>query len=320
MTTTGYAKARQIPEVVKTSVFVWLAAVACLWFAPASAYAASITATAIHVEGDVKVIAAADAKTSRVDVGRDFYEGDRIITGPSSALEIEFSTKDRIRLGESSDLTIKSLQRKSGGATKSIFGLLMGRVRSIVSKLATEDSQFEYQTRVAIVGVAGTDFVTELPDDRTLNIYVLPKGKTVKPGGEAGYCQDSALWQSGKVYVKGRDPGKTVLYVDSCFMTTVLLDQPPQQPVIIPDAKLYDFTTNLPFSVKETAPSDEMMMDNIARRVSVPLIDPGVRDDSQQRLDNHMDQGYGLSSRAGHNGLSNNDASVRGSITIQINQ
>ncbi len=312
-----------MPERVRIIVFGWLAMAACLWLAPTSAYAASITATAIHVEGDVKVIAAADAKTSRVDVGRNFYEGDRIITGASSALEIEFSTKDRIRLGESSDLTIKSLRRKSGGATKSIFGLLMGRVRSIVSSLATEDSQFEYQTRVAIVGVAGTDFVTELPDDRTLNVYVLPKGKTGKPrggGSGAGFCQDSSLWQSGRVYVKGRDPAKTMLYVNSCFMTTVSLGQAPDKPVLIPDSSLYDFTTNLPFSVKEEAPSNEMMMDNVARRVSVPLIDPGVQDSSSLRLDNQMDQGSGLSNRSGHNGSPSNNASVRGSITIQINR
>jgi len=298
-------------------------------FSPAPGFAAPtpIAASAIFVEGDAKYVSVKDRQTYRIKVGVGFGTGDRIVTGPASAVEIEFATGDRIRVGESSDLTIKSLSKADDGSTSSVFDLALGRVRSFVSKLAGEKSEFEYHTRVAIVGVAGTDFVTELPDRDTLSVYVLPEGDAAEkllggePEGDTQICADSALWTAGAVYVKGRDPAGTVVNVTSCKMTTVVFGKPPLAASVIPNGVLRGLRRTLPFVKKGATGGERTMLDNITRRVSVPLMSTDPLDDDLQRLDDSYQQGQGLNTRGGgHNAAPQNNSVVRGSVTINISQ
>jgi len=289
-----------------------------------SSYAAPITARAIVVEGMVTLFAADKEVGRRVAVDSSFAEGDRVVTGDNSALEIEFGTGDRVRVDESSEMTIQSLHSDDTGSTFSIFNLALGRVRSFVTKLASGDSKFEYHTKTAIAGVAGTDFVVEVPDDTSMVVFVLPKDADLGEEG-TGVCQDRILWDKGAVYVKGFDSAETSVDVLSCFMTTILSGKAPGRPVIIPDSVIFGAINNLPFSEAGSARSSgegQAMMENIRRRVSIPLVSSKTMDNSLQRLDRQYDQGQGTSTSGGGSGGGGSPLSpvVTGSITINIGQ
>ncbi|VAX23371.1 hypothetical protein MNBD_NITROSPINAE04-267 [hydrothermal vent metagenome] len=290
-----------------------------------SSYAAPITARAIVVEGMVTLFTADKKAGQRVTVDASFAEGDRVVTGDGSALEIEFGTGDRVRVDESSEMTIQSLHRDDSGSTFSIFNLALGRVRSFVTKLASGDSKFEYHTKTAIAGVAGTDFVVEVPDDNnSMVVFVLPKDADLGEEG-SGVCQDKTLWDKGTVYVKGFDSAESSVDVLSCFMTTILSGMAPGRPVIIPDSIIFGAINNLPFSRSGSAVSsgqEQAMMENIRRRVAVPLVTSATMDNSLQRLDRQYDQGQGTSTSGGGSGSGGAPLSplVTGSITINIGQ
>lgn len=291
---------------------------------PAQAVNTPIIAKAVVVKGAVTIYKTKEKFGRRVIVGTSFAEGDRIATGEDSAVEIEFDTGSRIRLDQSSKITMQSLHRNESGSATSIFDLAVGKVRSFVTKLASADSKFEYHTKTAIAGVAGTDFVVEVPDENSMVVYVIPDD--VEPGEEeSGVCQDSALWDDGVVYVKGFDSEETSVDVLSCFMTTIISGMAPGRPVLIPDSILFGAITNLPFSGAKPAAvimQEQAMMENIARRVSVPLKTGDPMDGSLQRLDRQYDQGQGTSTGGGGSGGSGGGSKVSpvvtGEITINI--
>ena len=184
---------------------------------PKTAWAEPIGAKATSVVGAVSVISVKDGKTSPVRQGSAFVEGDRVTTGADGSVEIEFDTGDHIFLDKGADLVIKSLHRNKAGSAFSIFNLLVGRVKSYVGKLADKKSKFEYHTRTAIAGVAGTPpWIVEYRDGRTY-IYLL---------GEKG--------KPGFIYVIGFDPDKTKVILANGMMTIVYFGKPPMAPFDIP--------------------------------------------------------------------------------------
>jgi hypothetical protein len=192
-----------------------------------------IGAKAVHVEGDSRVISAKTAKESRISVGSIIEEGDRIRTSRNGIVEVEFDNGNLIRVDVDSDMTIRALNRDEKGSTFSIFNLVLGRVKSAVSKLTTADSKFEYHTKAAICGVGGTPpFVVEFRDDR-INIDLLGK-----PG------------DMGHVYVQAFDPAKTMVTLLAGTHTAARFGQPPIQPAPIPPDRLQMLNRTIPFSSK----------------------------------------------------------------------
>ncbi|MBF0293212.1 MAG: FecR domain-containing protein [Nitrospinae bacterium] len=186
-------------------------------------WSAPIKAKAVYVEGSVNVISIADSKMRAVARGDTFAEGDRIKTSANGTLEVEFDTGDIIRLDKNSDLVIKALNRNSSGSTFSIFSLMIGRVKSAVSKLADSSSKFEYHTKAAVCGVSGTPpFVVETTNGET----------SVDLLGEPG--------EKGAVYVRGMDPAGTMVMVFSGNRSIVNFGAPPLAPFLIsPERRQY---------------------------------------------------------------------------------
>lgn len=214
----------------------------------ASAHAAKtpIGAKAVFVEGEVTILSVKDSSIHKVKIGTEFSEGDRVKTGSDGVVEIEFDTGDLIRVDRDTDMAIKALNRDEEGSTFSVFNLIVGRVKSAVSKLATSGSKFEYHTKAAICGVAGTPpFVVQFRKNQT---FVDLLGKKGEPG---------------KVYVRGFDPGQTLVNVFSGHRTTVRPGAPPLKPFAISPSRLRNLNRTIPFKSalkkkKEApAPSDE---------------------------------------------------------------
>lgn len=283
-----------------------------------SAHAAPIAATAVEVKG---AVTATDPRGAirPLAAGAPLREGDRIVTGKGASAEIEFDGGDRVRLGESTDMTIKSLSREDSQSS-SIFSLAVGKARSLVTGL-TKGSKFEYQTRTAICGVAGTDFVVEADGAGKTLVYVLPESAAyegAEPGGDV--CSNSANWGDGTAYVRSAAGGETV-FVQSCFWTEVSPGLAPTKPITVPDDMLFGAGRALPITVPaHRVSSEKMMLENIERNVGLPLKSADGVGPSLQKLDTHYDQGSGAATTGGGSGGSTPPAPplVHGTITINI--
>lgn len=210
---------------------------------PVLAASTPIIAEAVYVEGKVMVISAAGSGESEVSVGMVFHEGDRIRTAADGIVEIEFDTGDLMRVDRDTDMVIKSLSRDEKGATSSVFGLMVGRVKASVTKLSTPDSKFEYHTKAAICGVAGTPpFVVEHRARRTF----------VDLLGRAG--------EKGRVYVRGFDPAATIVNLTAGSRTAVTPGAPPLKPFPISPARMRNLNRTIPFKTtpkKERPPAEK---------------------------------------------------------------
>jgi len=116
------------------------------------------------------------------------------------------------------------------GSTTSIFGLLVGRVKSSVKKLLDKDSKFEYQTKAALAGVAGT-----------------PPWFFSFIGGLAEVDLTGDQGDPGSVYVEGSDPNQSRVSLFPGFRTTVGFGGAPSNPFQISGERLRQFNRTMPF-------------------------------------------------------------------------
>ena len=266
---------------------------------PAEGAAAPMAATAIKVTGKADFVSAADGRIYIAEKGTKLAEGDIAKTGPASQLVIEFENKNRIQLGENTELTIRASRIEPDGSYTSIFGLSIGKVRSFVTKFTPGSSKFEYQTKTAVAGVAGTDFITEVPTPDATTVAVLPPGvdeeTTPSPSQGSSFCGRPERQGHSKVYVQGMDDAKSTVYLTSCFMTTVTGKRAPAQPTIIPDDMLFNIRKSL-----ATSPlaADNLMIEDLSFRVSTPFARPGVNS-LLHNLDTNLGHGGGGGPGAG---------------------
>jgi len=200
--------------------------------APASAGYSPIVAKAVYVKGAAYVISIKTSRRSRVRLNMPFAEGDRLITRSNGAVEIRFDTGDLIRLDKNTDMVIRSLHRDSSGSTFQVFSLLVGRVKSAVSKLFNKASKFEYRTKTAICGVAGTPpFFVEYSDEEEKTSIDLV-GKKGEPGA---------------LRVTGLDVSNTVVTVLSGFGTNIPSGGIPDTPMEITPQRFRQLNSSVRF-------------------------------------------------------------------------
>ena len=96
------------------------------------------------------------------------YEGDTLISGDDSSMDIIFDDSTMLRLDPRCKLTIKTLTRKSGN--KTVVELFKGKVIAIVKKLF-EKEEFTVKTKMAMAAVKGTEFIVDASNDDTVGVY-----------------------------------------------------------------------------------------------------------------------------------------------------
>ena len=250
---------------------------ALIMAAPSVALAAPIGATAIYVRGVAHVTSAKTSKKTRIRKGATFEAGDKIVTSRTGIVEIKFDNGNKVRIDRNSNLLVKRLERDSSGSTFSVFNLFFGRVKSAVGRLATASSKFEYHTKAAIAGVAGTpDWVLEYRGD-TLKTYLLGQ-----PGDE------------GSIFIRGFDPKRTLRKITAGTWSSTRVGLPPMPPKAMSAFIRRQLNRNIPFSSatgdegkKGGSQGQKIVKDNITRRVSSPKA--ASLDESQgQRGVNYM--------------------------------
>ncbi|MCX8092596.1 MAG: FecR domain-containing protein [Candidatus Goldbacteria bacterium] len=103
-----------------------------------------------------------------LDIYIPLYEGDTVITGYDSYVEIVFDDATIIKLDPNSRLIVRNLKRDK--EDKTIIELIKGRLMGIVKKLI-EKEEFAVKTKLAMAAIKGTELIVETGDEDTIGVY-----------------------------------------------------------------------------------------------------------------------------------------------------
>ena len=118
-----------------------------------TAWSGSPIGTVMGHLGDVYAIGPVGSR--QLHNGRSIYTGDMLVTGADSRLAVRLRGGTQITLGADSRFAIQS--SRAEGVGDSLFRLLKGVFRA-TAELKRPGERFEIQTRLATVGLRGTDF------------------------------------------------------------------------------------------------------------------------------------------------------------------
>jgi hypothetical protein len=115
---------------------------------------ASVAATAVNVQGDVRV-QDGDAWDA-VEEGQLFAQGDHLRTADDSTVHLVLADGSSVALAPNSEITLDKLSAGGEGSV-TLLTLARGLLNTMVEKLKS-GSSFEVQTPSAVAAVKGTDF------------------------------------------------------------------------------------------------------------------------------------------------------------------
>lgn len=144
-----------------------------------------------RVQGTVLVIHKGGSAAYALQDGLPVFSGDMLITEKNSRVTLTMRDKSVMTLTAHSKLVIdRSLYNPEAGTRDTKLQLLLGRLRTVVSKLAGSSS-YEVRTPTAVAGARSTDFalaVGPAPHNPSVLMTVLVTGgnSTVALSGAAG--------------------------------------------------------------------------------------------------------------------------------------
>lgn len=103
-----------------------------------------------------------------LDIYIPLYEGDSVITGYDSRVEIVFDDATIIKLDPNSRLVVKNLKREK--ENKTIIELIKGRLMGVVKKLL-EKEEFAVKTKLAMAVIKGTELIVETGEEDSIGVY-----------------------------------------------------------------------------------------------------------------------------------------------------
>jgi len=171
----------RLPAFAAVLIAAWLTV--CVVMAAAPAWAQD-TAVGQVVRQQGAVAAQRDGVMRALHLGAAVHQGDRVFTGSSAKVAIEFRDGSSITVGPATDVEISKYVLDGGRGVRGVVSLLFGIVRTSLSDLWR--SGFEVRARAAVASVRSTDWVTESQPDKS-SVFVVDGAVTVKPtaGGEA---------------------------------------------------------------------------------------------------------------------------------------
>ncbi len=87
------------------------------------------------------------------------YEGDRLTTGPKGRLILRMADGGKLHLGSDTQLFVQHYRQPEQPQPGAAMELLRGALRMVSGALGKQpDPRFELRTRVATIGIRGTDF------------------------------------------------------------------------------------------------------------------------------------------------------------------
>lgn len=182
-----------------------------------------------QVVGKVEVLKSETNKWYTASVGGVITSKDKIRTlGEKSRCVLMLENGSVIYVSPNTEILLEKLLKE-----ETQIKLEKGRTRAKVSKLKSKES-FQLHTPVAVVSIRGTDFSVEHSENNSVvEVY------------------------EGEVEVKEVQTGQSV-YVGEGKYTNIFLNQPPLQPVEIPQEKL-EKKQNEDFSTREESQKQEIL-------------------------------------------------------------
>lgn len=157
--------------------FTWLrAALAALLLISTHSLATAWAQEAEPVARVVQQVGAVTALRGTVPralhLSAPLFQGDHVVTGPESRVEIELADGSRLSLGAATRVAIDSVVYDGGSrGLRGVFTLILGILRSSLSGPVWRDG-FSVETRAAVASVRSTDFVSEATQDKS-SIFVV---------------------------------------------------------------------------------------------------------------------------------------------------
>jgi len=115
-----------------------------------------------EVEGSVSVIRGAQSIAAKMGTG--ILVGDEVSTGPASRAKIWFRDQSVITLAEKSRFKVDALDYNPGVNRRSMFTLVSGKARAMVSGWFGKSQEEQYQIRAlsTVAGVRGSGVIVEV--------------------------------------------------------------------------------------------------------------------------------------------------------------
>lgn len=110
----------------------------------------------VRVVGEVRV--ERPAQQFRPFEGVKVCQGDRFVTGPASIVELRLRDGSLITVGKDSVFTVREFRLYRDQPNVALFDLAQGAFRSVTGFITKRAHRYEVRTKVATIGVRGTDF------------------------------------------------------------------------------------------------------------------------------------------------------------------
>lgn len=162
------------------------------------------SATELHIAGTVQKIrgaAFANHEASRgLNIGTPIMIGDHIVTGHDTRVALEMNDGAILTLGADTEFVINdyrySQKLQQGSASMELLKGAFRAVTGAIGKLKEQD--FKIKTKVAVIGIRGTDFWGGFYFSQALDVALLD--------GKGIYVENAA----GKVEVATQGDGTTI--------------------------------------------------------------------------------------------------------------
>lgn len=144
-----------------------------MFFYAPSGMAKETSVGSLEVESGTAILTRGET-TIRVTSGKtsEIFQKDVVQTLGNSAAKLllgKEGSKDQFLLAEKTTFVIEEYLVQEKKPTRGLFNLLGGKIRSIVNSIK-EKKEIKVKTSTATIGVKGTDFLTEVPNNQMTRV------------------------------------------------------------------------------------------------------------------------------------------------------
>lgn len=149
---------------------------------------AQVVGTVEKTGGAPEVLRSGTAEWTPIQAADSVSIGDQLRTREGASMSIRLNDDSVLTLSEKTVMAIDDRTLKPSGQNVSLFSLLLGKVRAVVSDRYKEPgSRFEVRTPTAVAGVRGTEFVAETTADNSTFFGI--ESQTVVQVRAFGVCE-----------------------------------------------------------------------------------------------------------------------------------
>lgn len=148
---------------------------ALVFLLPFQIFAAAHVGLVLVQKGEATISDSNSNVQSALKVGSKVSEGSLIKTGPDGFLKIVMTDKNVIVVTAGTQMTIKSYKLKKSVDIQLDAGSLRHQV---IQKYDGQNNKYEIKMPIAVIGVRGTDFISEYDLDKTEAVLCTLEGKS----------------------------------------------------------------------------------------------------------------------------------------------